>query len=247
MLTGARKTWLIDALREAGGRVDQTELKRQVSVYAPEDAQRVLASAGIRDEDVFPTPVLLEAQPTLVGYYRLLLGVSQKAFYRAETGMTAFKAMEERGTLNPEQQARLPDFCEAMGMALADLIRQVSTTRAPRDIVELPLLTLGSQFQGGNNNTIGQKATEEVFLAIAALVEDHIVERGTNTIRVLTPTGRTFVIAQANDPDVRVQEQVSGAVRNQLSIEIKGGTDKANVYNRGGEAEKSHQPAKMSG
>lgn len=32
-----------------------------------------------------------------------------------------------------------------------------------------------------------------------------------------------------------------------LSIEIKGGSDAANVYNRGGEAEKSHQGAKQNG
>lgn len=32
-----------------------------------------------------------------------------------------------------------------------------------------------------------------------------------------------------------------------MSIEIKSGADRSNVYNRGGEAEKSHQTAKQRG
>src|SRR4029453_10557279 len=35
-----------------------------------------------------------------------------------------------------------------------------------RDIAELPLLTLGSSFQGAKNVIIGQKATQAIFLAI---------------------------------------------------------------------------------
>jgi hypothetical protein len=87
LLVSARKTWLIDALAEALGRIDPAKLKEQVSTYVPADAQRILAKAGIRDEHVFPTPITLETTPTLVGYYRLLLGVPQKTFYGGGTGM----------------------------------------------------------------------------------------------------------------------------------------------------------------
>src|SRR5262245_27774261 len=81
LLVSARKAWLIDALSEVLSQIDPMELKSQLLTYVPTDAQQILAGAGIRDEHVFPTPIILETAPTLVGYYRLLLGVPQKTFY----------------------------------------------------------------------------------------------------------------------------------------------------------------------
>src|SRR5438309_1463502 len=123
LLVSARKTWLIDALAEALGRIDPAELKKELVEFVPPDAQRILARAGIRDEHVFPTPKIVETAPTLVGYYRLLLGVPQKTFYGGGTRMGTFKTMENRGTLNARQKASLPDFCHAMCYSLADLVR----------------------------------------------------------------------------------------------------------------------------
>jgi hypothetical protein len=64
----------MDALSEALGQLDQRTVKQQIREYVPDDAQKILAAAGLRDEHVFPVPVVLEAKPSLVGYYRLLLG-----------------------------------------------------------------------------------------------------------------------------------------------------------------------------
>ena len=204
----------------------------------------MLAVAGIRDEQVFPVPAVLEARPTLVGYYRLLLGVSQKRFYRSDTGMALFQSMEMNGTLKDAQRDQLGEFCKAMSVSLAELTRQLSPSITDRDIHELPLITLGAQFQGGNNVTIGKQATVDVFLAIEEIVKDHVVERTDKRIVVMNASGRKVVIALAGDPDVRIQEDFDGTLRNKVAIEIKGGTDVSNVHNRVGEAEKSHQKAK---
>lgn len=244
LLVGARKKWLSDALRETLLEVDPGVLKSQVTKFVPKDVQQTLAAAGIRDEQVLPVPVVLEARPTLIGYYRLLLGVSQKSFYRGGTGMGPFKSMEMNGTINDRQRAQLPDFCIAMTGSLSELIRQLSPSVTARDLSELPLITLGAQFQGGNNVAIGKQATLDVFLAIAEIVDGHIVERTEKTIVIRNAAGRKVVIALAGDPDVRIQEEFNGALRNKVAIEIKGGTDVSNVHNRAGEAEKSHQKAK---
>src|SRR5208337_1370843 len=114
LLVSARKTWLIDALSKALTRVDQRQLKSQLLKFVPADAQKILAAAGIRDEHVFPTPVLLEAAPALVGYYRLLLGLPQKIFYGGGTGMGPFKNMEMKDTLREQTRALLPAICKAM-------------------------------------------------------------------------------------------------------------------------------------
>src|SRR5207253_11212246 len=59
--------------------------------------------------------------------------------------------------------------------------------------------------------------------------------------------GRVVLISLSADPDVGIEEEFSGRLRQKVAIEIKGGTDKSNAHNRAGEAEKSHQKAKSEG
>jgi hypothetical protein len=247
LLVAARKSWLMDALKEALKQAPPKIVKEQLSIYVPADVQQILAGAGVRDEHVFPVPVVLEAKPTLIGYYRLLLGIPQKSFYKGGTGMGQFKSMEARGLLKPGKRPDLEGFCTAMGQSLAALVHQMSPQFTSRDVSELPLLTLGSQFQGGNNNTIGKQATLDVFLAVSELVKGHVESEDTRTITIKNASGRKVVIALASDPDIRIQEEFDGQPRNKVAIEIKGGTDVSNVHNRAGEAEKSHQKAKNEG
>jgi hypothetical protein len=247
LLVGARRTLLIDALSEAVGKIDPTGLSDQLSQYAPRDARQILAGAGIRDEHVFPTPLVLETAPMLVGYYRLLLGVSQKVFYATGSGMGSFLSMEKNGTLNKNQKERLGDFCATLAKPLADLVRQISPTVTLRDINELPLLTLGSQFQGGNNNTIGKQATSGVFQSMIAAIDPYVAEQSAKGLTVKNSSGQIFEIQLAGDPDVAIQEVTESGKIPVVAIEIKGGTDQSNAHNRAGEAEKSHQKIKHAG
>ena len=237
----------MDALSEALGEIDPKVLKKQITKYVPADAQRILAASGIRDEHVFPAPIVLEKKPTLVAYYRLLLGVSQKRFYRKGTGMSPYKRMESRGLINAKTVAELDHFCTVMSGHLAKLVRQISPRITARDVAELPLLTLGAQLYGSNNNAIGQKATLDVFVSVAEIVKDFIVSQDGKTITITNASRRKVVLALSTDPDIRIQEEFEGKLRNKVAIEIKGGTDMSNAHNRAGEAEKSHQKAKKQG
>jgi XcyI restriction endonuclease len=100
LLVAARKKYFMDALKEALISLDQHFVKAQIATYIPADVQKLLATAGLRDEYVFPVPAVIEAKPTLIGYYRLLLGAPQKSFYKGSTGMSLFKRMEEMGTMS---------------------------------------------------------------------------------------------------------------------------------------------------
>jgi hypothetical protein len=247
LLVSARKTWLIDALAEALGRVEPAQRKEELLTFVATDAQRILAKAGIRDEHVFPLPCILQTSPTLVGYYRLLIGIPQKSFYGGGTGMGVFKSMEMRGTLSPRQLNSLPDFCRAMCPALADLVCQLSPTVTARDVQELPLLTLGSFFQGANNVLIGKQATGDVFLSLKKIVEKDLNQHDAQKLIVNNAAGRHVILTLGSDPDIRIEEDFSGTLRKKVAIEIKGGTDRSNAHNRAGEAEKSHQKAKNAG
>lgn len=247
LLVGARKTWLHDALSDALGIVDPDVLRSQIGTYVPSAAQRILAAAQVRDEIVFPTPAILEAKPTLVGYYRLLLGSPQKSFYGRGTGMQRFKRMETDGVLTDKVRAELPAFCAAMSQPLGELVSQISPQISHRDIAELPLLTFGSFLQGQNNVAIGAQATKDVFLAVAEIVKSFVQERTERSIIVKNASERLVRITLATDPDIRIEEEFGTSLTAKVALEIKGGTDVSNVHNRAGEAEKSHQKARGKG
>ncbi len=247
MLVAARNTVLTDALSDALGNIDPDTIKKQLSKHAPADARKILAAAGIRDEHVFPVPAVLSHTPTLVGYYRLLLGISQKRFYRTGSGMSPYAGLEKHGIINANHPPDLDQFCSTMSEKLADLVRQISPAITARDVAELPILTLGAQLYGSNNNAIGKQATLNVFLIVGEIVKKFITAQDGKKITIVNASKRKVVIALASDPDIRVQEEFEGKLRNKVAIEIKGGTDNSNAHNRAGEAEKSHVKAKTAG
>ncbi len=120
LLVAARKQWFIDALSDALSQLDQDLVQKELGDHVPRDVRKILAAAGLRDEYVFPVPSVIEKKPSLVGYYRLLLGAPQKSFYKGSTGMGRFKSMEELGTLTKKQHGYVTDFCRAMTAPLAE-------------------------------------------------------------------------------------------------------------------------------
>jgi hypothetical protein len=74
-----------------------------------------------------------------------------------------------------------------------------------------------------------------------------MIKREDRRLTLRNASSRKVVTALASDPDVCLQEEFDGRLRNKVAIEIKGGTDKSNAHNRAGEAEKSHQKARREG
>jgi hypothetical protein len=219
LLIAARKQWFIDALSEALGALDPDIVQKQVRQYAPHDVRMLLAAAGLRDEYVFPTPAVLETKPSLVGYYRLLLGVPQKSFYKGSTGLGRFKGMEELGTIS-KQKAFLREFCKAMATPLSELVRQIPNI-TERDLRELPLLTFGSQLQGSNNTQIGKVAMNEVFIAIKEVVGRYTLEMKQNRLTIQNAAGRRVNLVLSHDPDVRIEEIVGETAHCRIALKSK--------------------------
>ena len=116
--------------------------------------------------------------------------------------------MEERGVLGVRAEEWSREFCRAMGVEPWSHRLRRLLLLSPRDIEELPLLTLGSQFQGSNNNKIGKAATVDVFLAVKEIVKDHIEIDGEQKIVLENASGRKVSIVAAADPDLRIEEEV---------------------------------------
>lgn len=244
-----RSIYLQDALRASVRDIDLALLDSELSRYVPQTRLKALAQHGLRGELVFPAPCLLEKNPFLLGYYRLLLGFSQKAFYTTEFGVSRFRSMEEKGKCTANQKQALPELCRAIIGSACALIDGIGVDRISRDLLDdLTILTVGPQLRGGANVRKGVVGIVKVFEVIYDIVKYAAIESSASRIEIKNAAGRRVFIEFAPDPDIVIREEMTGgSFRNIIAIEVKGGTDFSNIHNRIGEAEKSHQKAKASG
>lgn len=245
-----RETVLSQALADAVRRIDPQILRAEIAEYAPADGLAKLHGTKVRDEEVFATPCVLRRKPTLIGYYRLLLGTSQKQFYKTAGGLNIFKSMEMRGVISAQAEAHITEFCTQYNRVVTSLIREISQTSMRSNITDLPLVTLGAQVDGAWRTRIGTNATKIVFEALKDVVRstDRTIVEDTDSISAINAVGRKITVKLSSDPDVVITEDMGQDMSVYVvAIEIKGGQDYANIHNRVGEAEKSHQKAKANG
>ncbi|MBU1157555.1 MAG: XcyI family restriction endonuclease [Proteobacteria bacterium] len=248
-LAQIRRVYLQDALSNTINDLDLTTLDLQLKEYVPQDSLKILAKRGLRGELVFPIPCILETNPFMLGYYRLLLGFSKKEFYTTKFGVSGFKAMEEKGNLSEKNKERLPDLCKGMISSACALLDGILFDKVSKEhFDELTLLTVGPQLRGGTNVKKGVAGTKKVFEIIYKIVKHAATEATGSEIKITNAAGRIVIIRFAPDPDIVIFEKMSTKThRNVIAIEVKGGTDFSNIHNRVGEAEKSHQKAKANG
>ena len=246
-----RAVYLQSALLETVRNLNIAELDKQLAEFVPAHDLATLAQYGLRAELLFPVPALLEANPYLLGYYRLLMGYSQKEFYGRDKGFGVgyFKLMEDKGRASARALADLPALCAAFCESASALLEGVGPLRVSRELLDdLTLLTVGPQLRGGANNQRGTTGIVLVFEIIQEIVAHASAEVRDSAIEVNSATGRSVLIEFAADPDIIIREEMEPQhYRNVVAIEVKSGTDVSNIHNRIGEAEKSHQKARQSG
>ncbi|MGL6527857.1 XcyI family restriction endonuclease [Aeromonas hydrophila] len=246
-----RGIYLQNALLETMRNLDIIEIDKQLAEYVPHADLANLAQYGLRAELLFATPTILIANPYLLGYYRLLLGYSQKEFYGNDKGFGVgfFKSMEEKGKVSTNAFTALPELCTALCAAASQLLAGVGPLRVSRELLDdLTLLTVGPQLRGGANNKRGSAGITQLFDIIHEVVSHAVTDVRENSITVKNSAGRKCLIEFAPDPDIIIREEMEHEhYRNVVAIEVKSGTDVSNIHNRIGEAEKSHQKAKNRG
>lgn len=248
-LAQARGQFLQDALGQTVGALDIALVDKSLAALAPRKAISALARHGLRGELVFAVPCVLQSNPRLLAYYRLLLGYSQKEFFTKATGAAGFKKMESEGRLPPKLDTELDSLCMALNQAALALVDGIGIERISKGLLDdLTLLTFGPQLRGGANVRKGSDATLRVFEIIHAIVKPAVKVSTASSIEVENDSGRRVLIQFAADPDIIIRERMNtGSYINKIAIEIKGGTDYSNIHNRLGEAEKSHLAARSSG
>ncbi len=237
--------YLQAALKVTIERSDNALVDRQLAEFVNLDSTRRVASFGLRGEVFFAVPCLLTANPMLLGYYRLLLGFSQKEFYN-KGPFGKFRRLEFACEIPGNITPQIDNLCRSLTASaeiLVDGIEDLSLSM----VRDLQILTLGPQLRGSRNTQLGQDATQEVFELIKHMVAPSAIEVGTCSIELKNDSGRIVMIEFAADPDIRIVELLPSGPKPRVSIAIKGGGDRSNIHNRIGEAEKSHQKARSQG
>ena len=246
-----RATYLQNALFETVRHMKIADLDKQLAQYVSDKDLARMAQYGLRGELLFAVPIVLEQNPYLLGYYRLLMGYSQKEFYGTDKGFGAgpFKNMEVNGKIAKAAASDIPELCTAFCEAASALLHSIEALKPSKELLDdLALLTVGPQLRGGANNRRGTAGIVQVFEIIRHIVAHAATEIRANAIEIASATGRKVLVEFAPDPDIIIREEMSpGHFRNIVAIEIKSGTDGSNIHNRLGEAEKSHQKARRRG
>lgn len=244
-----RSMYLQDALAATISSMEIDRLDSELHDYVDNSSLQILARHGMRGELLFAAPSVLEKNPRLLGYYRLLLGYSQKSFYCAATGIGMFKSLEEKGSLSLRQRVELPALCNALNINSKYMLDRFDAQMISAMFFDqLTLLTLGPQLRGGANVQKGTSAISDVFDVVFRIVSSSVINSNPRCIELKNSSGRTVYIQFAADPDIVIREELAtDTYKNLVAIEVKGGQDYSNIHNRVGEAEKSHQKAKKDG
>jgi hypothetical protein len=149
-LNDIRSKYLQDALYNTIADMDISIIDSQLHDYVSNAYLTTLATHGIRGELVYAVPCVLEKNPRLIGYYRLLLGFSQKEFYTSQSGLSRFKSMETKGIIANDLKKLLPLLCQQFILSANILIDGIGARRISRELLDdLSLLTVGPQLRGG--------------------------------------------------------------------------------------------------
>ncbi|MFW6156057.1 MAG: XcyI family restriction endonuclease [Armatimonadota bacterium] len=241
-----REQRLLPALLDAVAEADVALLDVALREFAGAEKVGLVAGKGLRGELVYATPYLLELAPRLIGYYRLLLGFSQKEFY-SKGPFGCFKLMEDEGRISAQAEEMLPDLCSSLCQSAWVLVSNLPEL-SQELLHALTLLTVGAEYRGSYNSLLGQKMIRQVFETVRSIASDAIENETDTSLDVRNAAGRLMRIEFAPDPDIAIREQLgSGRLNNRIAIEVKGGKDVSNIHNRLGEAEKSHQKARTAG
>jgi hypothetical protein len=184
-----RETYLLDALLAAVSMLDIPQIDQELRELVSNSSLQKVAGWGLRGEIVFAVPCVLKSRPTLLGYYRLLLGFSQKQFYGERYGFAPFKPMEEAGRLTSTHLNSIRELCQAL-CGSAELLVAGIRELSRNSVHELTLLTVGPQPRGGVLNALGSRATRQVFELIDSRVTDAIVSSSQKSFKLHNAAGR---------------------------------------------------------
>ncbi|HHY34902.1 MAG TPA: XcyI family restriction endonuclease [Firmicutes bacterium] len=253
-LREVQNSLLQEGLRKTLSEIDTRLVDEELHHLVPDKYLKRLSTFLLRGEILFPVPCIIQHSPNLAGYYRLVLGLSRKECEKYPT-LKKFLVFEpvpgQEHQESPHDntgvtEEDVKEFCNTLIKSACMLLDELGDLTADF-LRDLSLLTLGAQFRGSYNNLIGREAAGKVFQLITVEVgrrARRVISHENGWLVIENAAGREVTFRLGADPDILVTEKLSDGRRGILAIEVKGGTDRSNIHNRLGEAEKTHLKCK---
>jgi hypothetical protein len=126
-LQALRERYLIESLKKTVEAEDFNlkTVNSELTKYADGKNLKRIASFGLRGEVFFPVPYVLSQNPFLLGYYRLLLGFSRKAFYE-QGPFKRFDSLEDRGKVKDALEPQLSALCVSLSKSASMLVEWIN-------------------------------------------------------------------------------------------------------------------------
>lgn len=222
-----------------------------------ESAYVIIKNSNLDLIEVFSHPKLLREHPRLIGYYRNVSVLSQKATTYI-TGINTLR-FEEKGKTNLKESQAL-SLAMLFNQHISLIIDSTLGELHQDEIKGLLFASTGAQIDGSWRNSIGEEAekvvqtllSQEVIkgkLLVAFIMRSNgdIVTPDKETteriiknirdIKGLMLTNKKSILF-SSEPDITVIDKTG---KSQMVIEVKGGTDPAGALERYGAAKKSFE------
>lgn len=244
-----------DSIRDLiprGSNYNWTEFK---SFGISDIAYNVILSSDLNLIQVFAHPKLLREHPQLVGYFRNVAVLSQKATkYLSNIDPKRFES--EKPDELPEQTAAA--LAQLFNEHISLIIENAFVSFREEELRGLLFASTGAQIDGSWRNAIGEEAEKVVqVMLVKEIIRRKIlngfiqregmkvesfdtakveqVVKNIRTIKGVLLTNQKSVLF-SSEPDITV---VDGNGKSELVIEVKGGTDPAGALERYGASKKS--------
>lgn len=222
-----------------------------------ENAYDLITKSELNIIQVFSHPKLLREHPHLIGYYRNVAVLSQKATtYLSGVDPQRFEESNKTDLTEAQSLKLSMLYNEHLSLIIENAFGQFEE----KEIHGLMLASTGAQIDGSWRNSIGEEAEKVVQIMLAQqAVERNLLQAFIMRINgeVLKPSSETIErviknikeikglmltnnksILFSSEPDVTVLDKDG---KTQLVIEVKGGTDPAGALERYGASKKSFE------
>ena len=222
-----------------------------------EAAFQMITKSDLNIIQVFAHPKLLREHPHLIGYYRNVSVISQKATkYLSNTDTKRFEEYNKTDVTETQALALSTLFNEHISLIMETAFGQFEE----REIHGLLFASTGAQIDGSWRNSIGEEAEKVVQIMLTQeLIKQKYLQafimringeietpsneniekiiKNIREIKGLMLTNQKSILF-SSEPDITIIDKTG---KSELVIEVKGGTDPAGALERYGASKKSFE------
>ena len=202
-----------------------------------ERAWEYVIGSGINPKLVFAHPLVLQDNPRTSQYYRGIALLPQKRVADIAVPVSAWEDGSRKTPITGDQSSRAARLYNAVISSIIEGTTNWTLQNGYRNMIA----NMGIGLDGTFRNIIGRDAESLIKTRIRNWLENSqlILDQNSEATEFQLPAG--YSMRYGSEPDILFRQELSGAVRDVATIEIKGGKDQAGALERLGAMQKSFE------